>query len=59
MPSLNSLISTASSQSAGGERIYKSEAKKIAAQITRFDGKRSGGQGTSRHPGRRKSDPKR
>ena len=36
MPSLNSLISTArSSQSAGGERIYKSEAKKIAAQITR------------------------
>ena len=36
MPSLNSLISTArSSQSAGGERLYKSEAKKIAAHITR------------------------
>ena len=36
MPSLNSLISTArSSQSAGGERLYKSEAKKISAHITR------------------------
>ena len=36
MPSLNSLISTARSRpTAGGERIYKSEAKKIAAQITR------------------------